>query len=100
MVELRAVGVRTAAGDLVFDFYCGGQHFPAAVPEPGDPLAAVAECIRGFRAGGQRYPAYLTDLELPQESEGESGPRDPQTCQYVWHRQRLQAELNQALERL
>lgn len=99
-IVVRAVGVQTPAGDLDFDLYCDDQYFPAGEVDRYCQMKAVATCIRHRRSGAGRYPVYLTDLELPQNLDGEPWLRDPQTSQYVWHRQRLQQDLNQALERL
>src|SRR5690606_17485403 len=72
--------------------YCNHQEFSSL--EHGSGLfAAVARYILAQRRLGERYPCYITDLDL---SALHGGGRS-QTVQYLRYKARLEAALNQAM---
>ncbi|MDX1755177.1 MAG: class I adenylate cyclase [Marinobacter sp.] len=95
-LEVQAVGTREGDGELLFDIFCNGQDF--TVQEYGDQLIpAVAHYIRSLRRSGETYPVYLSDLHLPHDLEPQGYQQELQTCQYLYHRQQLEAALSRAL---
>ncbi len=74
--------------------YCNHREFSEL--EHGPQLfAQAARHILSQRRGDQRYPCYITDLDLS-ALPGEAA----QTVQYLRYKTRLEAALNQAVERL
>lgn len=72
--------------------YCNHQEFSSL--EHGSGLfAAVARYILAQRRLGERYPCYITDLDL---SALHGGGRS-QTVQYLRYKARLEAALSQAM---
>lgn len=72
--------------------YCNHQEFSSI--EYGSGLyAAVARYILGQRRMGERYPCYITDLDL----SALHGSGRSQTVQYLRYKAHLEAALNQAM---
>ena len=72
--------------------YCNQQEFSSL--EYGNGLfAAVARYILAQRRLGERYPCYITDLDL----SALHGSGRPQTVQYLRYKTHLEAALNQAM---
>ncbi|HCW94360.1 MAG TPA: hypothetical protein DHU88_00780, partial [Pseudomonas sp.] len=73
--------------------YCNHQEFSGL--EYGARLfTAVAEYILSQRRNRERYPCYITDLDL----SGLRGRGQGQTVHYLRYKARLEAALNQALQ--
>lgn len=72
--------------------YCNHQEFSSL--EYGSGLfAAVARYILAQRRLGERYPCYITDLDL----SALHGSGRSQTVQYLRYKTKLEAALNQAM---
>ena len=83
-------------GNIQFSIYCGQQEFDAE--ELGDDLcAAVAHSILSRRQSDERYPCYITDLDL---SRCVTASGAIQTITYLRHKYRLEQQLNSALQAL
>ena len=72
--------------------YCNQQEF-SSLEYGGGLYAAVAGYILAQRRMGERYPCYITDLDL---SALHRSAR-PQTVQYLRYKAHLEAGLNQAM---
>ncbi|MEX6500856.1 class I adenylate cyclase [Pseudomonas zhanjiangensis] len=73
--------------------YCNHREF-SELEYAGDLYAAVARHILAQRRGGERYPCYITDLDLSAVLEGQA-----QTVHYLRYKAELENALNQALQR-
>ncbi|MDM8348651.1 class I adenylate cyclase [Pseudomonas sp. sp1636] len=74
--------------------YCNHREF-SELEYAGDLFAAVARHILAQRRGGERYPCYITDLDL----SAVLGDARAQTVHYLRYKARLEAALNTALEK-
>lgn len=88
--EIQAIAER----DGSFTLYCGGHEFSALEYGPG-LFRAVAVHILAQRQGSERYPVYLSDLDL----SARYGDARLSTGHYLHHKLELEAALNQALTR-
>lgn len=73
--------------------YCNHREF-SELEYAGDLYAAVARHIVAQRREGERYPCYITDLDL----SAVLGDGRAQTVHYLRYKARLEAALNAALE--
>ncbi len=73
--------------------YCNHREF-SELEYAGDLFAAVARHILAQRRGGERYPCYLTDLDL----SAVLGEGQAQTVHYLRYKAELENALNQALQ--
>lgn len=87
--EIQAI----AEADGSFTLWCGGHEFSAL--EYGTGLfRAVANHILALRQTPERYPVYLSDLDL----SALYGEQRLSTGHYLHHKLELEAALNQALD--
>ncbi|WP_120994338.1 class I adenylate cyclase [Stutzerimonas urumqiensis] len=92
--DVQAILEPGEAGRAHVTLFCNHREFSEL--EHGPRLfTEAARHILSQRAGGERYPCYITDLDL----SGLAG-QAAQTVQYLRYKARLEAGLNQALDRL
>lgn len=91
--DVQAIVESGENGRSQVTLYCNQQEFSGL--EYGAGLfAAVARAIISRRRDGERYPCYITDLDLT----GLHGGGRSQTVQYLRYKARLEAALNAAIE--
>ncbi|MCR8922506.1 class I adenylate cyclase [Dasania sp. GY-MA-18] len=92
--NVQAIGSRDNNGLLLFTIYCDQKEF--SEQEYGEQLYnAVAQHILQRRQSKERYPCYITDLDLSLSNE-KSGDSTP-TNRYLFYKKRLEQALNAAL---
>lgn len=81
------------AGNVHVTLYCNHREF-SELEYAGDLFAAVARHILSQRQDAERYPCYITDLDLSRVlGDGRS-----QTVHYLRYKAELEAALNAALQ--
>jgi adenylate cyclase class 1 len=96
--NVQAIAERDQNERIVFNIYCDQQEFSAL--EFGDDLyCQAARFILARRQNGERYPCYITDLDLTRALHHESH-KTIQTVQYMRYKQLLEKRINDALQRL
>ncbi len=91
--DIQAIVEPSERGRSQVTLYCNHQEFSS--PEYGSELfAAVARYILAQRRDGERYPCYITDLDL----SGMHGTGRAQTVQHLRYKTHLETALNQALQ--
>ena len=91
-LELRLISEGLDLSRGVFTLVCSEREFSSL--ELGDALyGAVAEQVLSMRSGKQRYPLYLTGVELSGPAPGQEGS----TIEALQLKKWLEARLNQAL---
>lgn len=97
---VQAIASVDASGKPVFTVYCDQQEFSAL--DHGDDLyREVAGFIMSKRRSRERYPCYITDLDLSALTSTDapvSGVQ--QTIDYLRYKQLLEQGLNHALQSL
>jgi len=92
--DVQAI-VEPADGQRVHvTLYCNHREF-SELEYAGDLFAAVAQHILAQRSGGERYPCYITDLDL----SAVLGEGQAQTVHYLRYKARLEQALNIALQK-
>ncbi|MFC3851794.1 class I adenylate cyclase [Salinispirillum marinum] len=82
-----------AKGKAQYTLYLQDEEFSSLVLGP-ELFAAVAEHILSFRRGGERYPAYITDVQLSDDIKARFPDGRAQTYHYLLYKQRIEALLN------
>lgn len=92
--SIQAIAQTGTFGDVFYTIYCDNQEFSQL--EYGDALfAAVAGYIASLRRNRERYPCYITDLDL---SQLDLPPGEQlQTVQFLQHKEKLESAINSAL---
>lgn len=94
--NVQAIADYDFNGNLIFNIFCDQQEFTEL--ELGDDLYdTVARYILSRRRDRERYPCYLTDIDL---SRCVSEPGGIQTVHYLRYKQRLEKAMNEALQRV
>lgn len=88
--HVQAIASGHANGQRVYDIYCGGTAF-TELEWGADLYRAVARHILQQRRSADRYPCYITDLDLSRDRGSH------QTLLYLRCKQQLEGELNRAL---
>lgn len=96
--NVQAIADRDFDGKLWFTIFCDQQEFSEL--ELGEALYDnVARYILSQRASGERYPCYITDLDLSRGVNQNPGSLT-QTAYYLRHKSKLEKALNLALQRV
>ncbi|EWC43121.1 class I adenylate cyclase [Stutzerimonas stutzeri] len=90
--DVQAIVEAGESGRSQVTLYCNQQEF-SGLEYGADLFAAVARTIISHRRDGERYPCYITDLDL----SGLHGTGRSQTVQYLRYKSRLEAALNSAI---
>ncbi|GLQ33058.1 class I adenylate cyclase [Litoribrevibacter albus] len=95
--NVQAIGDGSTEARLKFTIYCNQEEFSEI--EYGDQLyIEVAKYILSLRKSKERYPCYLTDLELAKSDSTPFPPGSLQTIHYLRQKSRLEKRLNHALQ--
>ncbi|MFA7386559.1 MAG: class I adenylate cyclase [Thiohalobacteraceae bacterium] len=82
----------------VLTMYCDEREFSTL--EFGDRLfQEVAGYVLSKRGSGQTYPIYITDIDLARGLLGVDASQGLQTVHFLNYKKRIEARLNQALEK-
>ena len=93
--HLQAIAERTEDGNLQFTLYCDGEEF-SELEHGLDLYRQAARHVLERRSSKQRYPCYITDLDLSRcLSDQPSGAT--QTVSYLLYKQQLEDALNNAM---
>lgn len=96
---VQVIGDVLEENRTVFTMYCNGQEFSSL--EFGDRLfQEVAAYVLSQRSSGQTYPIYITDIDLARGLLGVDAAQGLQTVHFLNYKKRIEARLNQALERM
>lgn len=94
--NVQAIADYDLNSNLIFNVYCEQQEFTEL--ELGDALYdTVARYILSQRSDKERYPCYITDIDLSRCVNDVNGP---QTVHYLRYKQRLERALNEALAKV
>ncbi len=96
--NVQAIGDQDFDGNILFNIYCDQQEFTEM--ELGkDLFNTTAKFILGRRKSQERYPCYITDLDLSRCVTSTPG-QSIQTIHYLRYKQKLEQSLNEALQQL
>jgi len=91
--DVQAIVEAGENGRSQVTLYCNHQEF-SGLEYGAELFAAVTRMIISRRRDGERYPCYITDLDLT----GLHGGGRSQTVQYLRYKARLEAALNAAMD--
>lgn len=90
--NVQAIAERSMGSGVSYRIFCGDLEFVQS--ELGDNFfPAVAKYIASTRKSGELYPCYITDLDLSAIVLS----RPLSTCDYLRHKERLEAAINATL---
>jgi len=95
-IAIKAVAEWAADESIHFSIFCEEQEF-SALSYGIDIFPAVAQYIYQRRKHGERYPCYITDLDLSQCGDAIGQQTGLQLGHYLQIKRELEQKLNQAL---
>ncbi|NIB39409.1 class I adenylate cyclase [Pseudomaricurvus alkylphenolicus] len=95
--DIQVIASNEAGEDMVYSIYCDDQEFHSN-DHGADIYQRLAESILERRRHGERYPCYITDLDLSGCRLSSAEPL--QTVDYLRLKQQLEQRLNRALQDL
>ncbi len=98
--NVQVIGNLVAGAKPIFSIFC--DHYEFTSLEHGvDIFDKVAKHILKRRRSGERYPIYITDIDLPITiSDGQGVGSATQTVHLLQHKKNIEAKLNEALLRV
>jgi len=97
--NVQAIAHLDASGEVIFSIYCDQQEFHAS--QLGDKLYKhVASYILARREKAERYPCYITDLDLSQCEQHISQGQSLQISHYLRIKSQLEQQLNLELQNI
>lgn len=85
--------------DAAFTVYCNDQEF-SSLEFGKDLFQEVARYVLKQRGSGQRYPIYITDVDLSPTLMGTRGADKAQAIDYLKYKKRIEEKMNRELSRL
>ncbi|MDQ2076860.1 class I adenylate cyclase [Marinimicrobium sp. ABcell2] len=98
-VSIQVIAEPALDSGLNYTIYCDEQEF-SELEHGEDLFSAVAVCILERRQGGQRYPCYITDLDLSQCRDLLAPQGGLQLSHYLSIKAELEQRLDLALQQL
>lgn len=97
--NVQVIAAQDDESRSAFTIYCEEQEF-SSVEHGSDLFKEVAAYVVKQRHGGQRYPIFITDLDLPPAMfDDYSGSRAP-TADFLNYKKSIESKLNDALQSL
>ena len=95
--DVQVIGHMDEAGRSVYTMYCDGQEFSWLEFADG-VFQEVVRHVLGRRAGGERYPIYITDIDISRTETGIETAGALQTIHYLQFKKRVEDRLNEVLQ--
>lgn len=94
--NIQVLAENNEAAPNSFRIYCDDREF-SSLEHGGRLFAEVAAYIVSMRQGGQRYPIFITDLDLPPSMFADYGGGRAPVVDFLNHKKNIETKLNEAL---
>lgn len=95
--NVQVIAAQDDENRSAFTIYCEEQEF-SSIEYGGDLFKIVAGYVVKQRQGGQRYPIFITDLDLPPGMLGEYSSSRVLTADFLSYKRNIEFKLNEALQ--
>lgn len=93
MLEIRVFAQETAPGRVAYTIFCNDSEF-SSMDAGQDVFSMAAAHIMRLRQSGERYPIYITDIDLPLSILGVDTPEELQTVHFLKFKEKVEERLN------
>ncbi|MGX2040996.1 class I adenylate cyclase [Methylocaldum sp. MU1018] len=93
MLEIRVFAQETALGHPAYTIFCNDQEF-SSMDAGQNVFSMAAAHIMQLRRSGERYPIYITDIDLPLSILGVDAPEALQTIHFLKFKEKVEERLN------
>ena len=94
--QVQVIGETGGDGAAHYTIYCDDEEF-SSFQHGGALFTEIARYVLARRRGGERYPIYITDIDISRLLS-KSGPM--QTIQFLNYKARIEERLNTALQEI
>ncbi|WP_026609455.1 class I adenylate cyclase [Methylocaldum szegediense] len=91
--KIRVLARETAPGRVTYTIFCNELEF-TSMDGGQDVFARAAAYIIRLRRSGERYPIYITSIDLPLSVLGVSSPDELQTIHFLKFKQKIEERLS------
>lgn len=92
-LEIRVFAQDTAPGRVAYTIFCNDLEF-SSMDSGQDVFSMAAAHIMRLRRSGERYPIYITGIDLPLSVLGVRSPDELQTIHFLRFKQKIEERLN------
>jgi len=93
MLEIRVFAQETASGRTAYAIFCNDSEF-SSMEAGQDVFSMAAAHIMRLRQSGERYPIYITDIDVPLSILGVNAPEELQTVHFLKFKEKIEERLN------
>jgi len=93
MLEIRVSAQEIAPGRTAYTIFCNDSEF-SSMDAGQDVFSMAAAHIMRLRQSGERYPIYITDIDLPLSILGVNTPEELQTIHFLKFKEKIEERLN------
>lgn len=79
-----------------YNVFCNNREF-SSLQYSDDVFKLLAEHILSLRLGKTNYPLYISDIDLPIQTDNDESEKTPQTINYLQYKVKFEQQLNSAL---
>jgi len=90
---IRVFGLELASGRTAYSIFCNEREF-SSMDSGQDLFSQVAAHILQLRRGGEHYPIYITDIDVPPAVLGADALEQLQTIHFLNYKQKIEERLN------
>ena len=92
-LNVRVTGKLNSKNKIQYYIYCNEQEFASIIY--GDKLfKTVADYVLKLRSQNEKYPIYISDIDVPYNLLGANAAPEVQTSHYLKFKQKFEARLN------
>ena len=95
--NVQVIGESGDNGAHHYTIYCDQQEF-SSFEHGAELFSEIARYVLERRRGGERYPIYITDIDIARLMERGRRGGPTQTIQFLSYKQRIEDRLNSALQ--
>ncbi|BBA37157.1 adenylate cyclase [Methylocaldum marinum] len=93
MLEIRVFAQASSPGRSAYTIFCNDTEF-SSMDAGQDVFSMAAAHIMRLRQSGERYPIYITDIDLPLSILGVDTPEALQTIHFLKFKEKIEERLN------
>ena len=95
--NVQVIAEKEGDDEASFKIYCDDQEF-SSLEHDSDLFKSVASYVLEQRKGGQRYPIFITDIDLPPSMFNEYASGQVPTVDFLNYKKSIELKLNNALQ--
>lgn len=92
-IDIRVIGQEMAPGRVAYTIYTDEREF-STMEDGRELFKRAAEYVYQRRQSGERYPIYVTDMDVPVSAMGIDSQSQLQTIYFLKYKDKIEAMLS------